>query len=65
MIIKTNGDDYPTAQCDAPRCKEVAPKPGEWFKLNPGKSWPGWNKLGWRCAGGAHLCPKHAPKAKA
>ena len=60
MIIRTEGEDYPRARCDAPGCKELAPMPGEWVEAN-GMPWPGWNNLGWDCHGGTHKCPKHAP----
>lgn len=50
------------ARCDGPDCHEMAPKPELWMKMNPGRHWPGWNALGWLCAGGTHYCPKHHGK---
>lgn len=60
-MIRSDGL-YPIAECDAPDCPERAPAPGDWMKANPGKSWPGWNQLGWWCVGGRHYCPTHNPK---
>ena len=50
------------ARCDGPDCQELAPKPLDWMKANPDRHWPGWNNLGWFCAGGKHYCPKHVEK---
>lgn len=51
-------NEYPRAVCDHDDCDEIAPEPGTYEK-ETGKAFPGWQRLGWYCAGGAHLCPKH------
>lgn len=47
------------AQCDEAGCTRLAPSPQLWMQEHKGERWPGWNKLGWLCAGGRHFCPDH------
>lgn len=47
---------YVGIQCDEPGCTTKAPPSEEILKGH------GLNNMGWRCVGGNHLCPEHAPK---